>query len=426
MMKDSKVEKIRKNLMDIMDNMEIIDSHEHLAPEDRRTSSAVDVFSLFSHYTKGDLLRAGMKEEDYNRLYNQDIPIEKRWDTFAPFWQNIRYASYSRAVLIALEKFYGFEDITGKNYISISRKMKEFNKPGIYKKVLRDTCRIKTCITQCARTDLGTDLLTPVMPMLYNTETKEDLLHPKFDKGAEIKSLDEYIASIERYIIKVKEEGAVGLKMVSQPYSEPDKKEAESIFKKIISGKMKVSVSPWPFSTPPTPLRSYLTDRAIEFAGEQGLVVAVHTGYWGDFRQLHPLHMLPLLMKHPNVRFDIYHLGYPWVRDALMLGKGFSNVYLNLAWTHIISQKFAVDGIDEAIDLVPVNKMLAFGGDYISSAVEKVYGHLVMAREDVSRVLAARIESGTLKEKQAEYIINRWFWDNPAELYNLDIKRERH
>jgi len=261
------------------------------------------------------------------------------------------------------------------------------------------------------------------MPILYNLETKEGLLHPAFDPEAEIRNLDDYMAAIERYVIRVKKEGAVGLKMVSRPYSEPDREQAISVFNKISSGEMIIPLKPWPFFPPATPLLSYLTDRTIRLAGEHNLVVAVHTGYWGDFRKLHPLHMIPLLESHPDVRFDIYHLGYPWVRDTLMLGKGFANVWLNFCWTHIISQKFAMDGLDEAIDLVPVNKILAFGGDYHAPAVEKVYGHLFMAKENISRVLAKRLENGTLKEKQAEYMIKKWFRDNPVELYNLNLTK---
>ena len=129
---------------------------------------------------------------------------------------------------------------------------------------------------------------------------------------------------------------------------------------------------------------------------------------------------IPFLQRHENARFDIFHLGYPWVREALMLGKGFANVWLNLCWTHIISQRFAVAGLDEAVDLVPMNKILAFGGDY-AVPVEKVYGHLVMAREDVAEVLARRITSGQMTESQALDLGRKWFWDNAIDLYKLDL-----
>ena len=104
-----------------------------------------------------------------------------------------------------------------------------------------------------------------------------------------------------------------------------------------------------------------------------------------------------------------------------MLGKGFANVWLNLCWTHIISQRFVQIALDELIDTVPMNKILAFGGDY-GLPVEKVYGHLVMAREDIARILARRIDDGQMTEAQALKIAHQWFWDNPNTLYRLNLK----
>ncbi len=103
-----------------------------------------------------------------------------------------------------------------------------------------------------------------------------------------------------------------------------------------------------------------------------------------------------------------------------MLGKGFSNVWLNLCWTHIISQRFVVAALDEAIDLIPMNKLLAFGGDY-GLPVEKVYGHLTMAREDIAQVLARRIAARQMTESQALELSRKWFWDNPRALYRLEV-----
>jgi len=47
-----------------------------------------------------------------------------------------------------------------------------------------------------------------------------------------------------------------------------------------------------------------------------------------------------------------------------MLGKSFSNVWLNFCWTHIISQRFAMAALDESMDLLPINKLPVFGGDH--------------------------------------------------------------
>ena len=77
-------------------------------------------------------------------------------------------------------------------------------------------------------------------------------------------------------------------------------------------------------------------------------------------------------------------------------------------------------GLDEAIDLIPMNKLRVFGGDY-RMAVEKVYGHLVMAREDMAEVLARRIKDRQMSESEALKLIQKWFWENPRELYGLEF-----
>jgi len=301
--------------------------------------------------------------------------------------------------------------------------MAKANTPGIYERILTDACNIRTALTQCARTDVGQPLLTPVMPLVTEMETWDRVSRPAMtdwqgnrrpmDASIAVSTLDDLVAANRSYIEQVKSEGGVGLKMMSNPYRSPSRQAALECFEDLRTG----ATASLPAVNP---LRDYVVDEMIRFAGEQDLVVCVHTGYWGDFRTLDPLHMIPILERHPDVRFDMYHLGYPWVRESIMLGKGFANVWLNFCWTHIISQRFATDALDEVIDLVPMNKVIGFGGDY-ALAVEKVYGHLVMAREDIAGVLAGRIERGRMTEDQAVALARRWLWDNPKELYRLDL-----
>ena len=404
---------LETSLIDAMAELDIIDCHEHLGPEKGRTESQVDVFTLFSDYTSRDLLVAGMSEDDYRSLHDREIPLQQRWQTFRPFWQQIRWGSYARASLLAAQKFYDIDDINDDTYELLSERIAQANTPGLYQRVLGDACNIRTALTQCRSTDVGTPLLTPLMPVFFDTRSWELLSNEPYVAGVEVRSLDDYVESLRNYIVRSKSEGAVGVKMFSNPYNKPNRADAASTFDALRS-------DPEMYLFDPNPLKDFLVDQAIVIAAEEGMVIAVHTGYWGDFRQLDPLHMIPLLQRHPNAKFDIYHLGYPWMRESLMLGKGFENVWLNFCWTHIISQRFAVAGLDEAIDLVPMSKILIFGGDY-TTGVEKVYGHLVMAREDIAEVLARRIRAGLMTESQALELAQRWFWDNPKDLYGLDL-----
>jgi hypothetical protein len=159
-------------------------------------------------------------------------------------------------------------------------------------------------------------------------------------------------------------------------------------------------------------------------ARELDLVVAVHTGAawksWIDFRLFHPLHVVPLLAAHPETRFDIYHAGLPWSGELIMIAKIFPNTWINLTWAHIISPEMTVSFLDELLDMVPPNKVLGFGGDY-RRCVENVYGHLVIARENIARALGRRVERGLLSMDQAVGITHSWLWDNPVDLYRLSL-----
>jgi hypothetical protein len=110
----------------------------------------------------------------------------------------------------------------------------------------------------------------------------------------------------------------------------------------------------------------------------------------------------------------------PSVRDTIVIGKNHANVWLNLCWCHIISQQMTISGLDECVDMVPINKIIGFGGDY-GRPVEKIYGHLVMAREDIAAVLGRRVDRGQMCIDEAIVIAKKWLWDNPKNLYKLNI-----
>jgi hypothetical protein len=60
---------------------------------------------------------------------------------------------------------------------------------------------------------------------------------------------------------------------------------------------------------------------------------------------------------------------------------------------------------------------MAFGGD--SMTVEMAYGHAVMTRQVVARVLSEKVDEGYLSEDEAVVLARRMLRDNPASLYKL-------
>ncbi|MGB9598144.1 MAG: amidohydrolase family protein, partial [Candidatus Poribacteria bacterium] len=303
------------------------------------------------------------------------------------------------------------------NYREISERMQAENTPGIYHRIMRDKCKIRVALTQAGRTDYNDDLLIPLMPIdVYGSvRNVDDVKKKASDLGMEVKTLDDYLAVVKKGIEKWKSEGAVGIKMISRPNIVPSKKTAEEIFNKIMNGE-----NPGVVLGETDHLTDYLWNYIMDVVAELDMVMAVHAGMWGDFRYLDSKHNIPIFPRHPNTRFDLYHLGMPYVRDTIVIGKNHPNVWLNLCWCHIISPQMTISGLDECIDLVPINKIIGFGGDY-RIPVEKIYGHLVMAREDIATVLGRRVDRGQMGIDEAIAIAKKWLWDNPKNLYKLNI-----
>lgn len=407
-------------LRDYLDSIDIIDAHEHLYIEPRRVEMEVDVFTVVSHYTYVDLVSAGYKVPpgeswfSYNYPKDTKVPLEKRWKDMWPILQNVKHGSYFRAPRIALRDIYGIEDLNDKTYQEASQRVKAMNKPGLYKKILGDKCRIKTCLVQNGLIEgqQPSDLLTSVytgthqMYAMWNDDYVKQLNERN---QTQIKELDEYLELAFKDMTWARDHGAVGCKIFTDFYAPPNMDQARKDFKDFLDGKPASSV-----------LKCTILDLIFEKAGQWDWPVAVHTGVWGDYRIVDPKNMITHIQQKMDTRFDIYHLGMPYVRDAVFLAKNFANAHLNLCWAYILSEYISTRTVNEIIDTVPVNKVFAFGGDY-DVPVENVYGHLVMAKDSTAKALADRIDNELINMPEAKRILKMWFYDNPVNFYGLKV-----
>ncbi len=235
--------------------------------------------------------------------------------------------------------------------------------------------------------------------------------------GMEVKNLDDCLKLLRKQLAKWGEEGVIGVKLYSKAAVPPNAKLAAQSLKRLLDGE---DITPNPSNTGGMTefedLENFLTHNIIDMAAELDMVIAVHSGVFGDWRKVDSKNMHDLAPAHPKANFDLSQLGMPSVRDTIVIGKNYPNVFLNLTWSHIVSQVQACSGIDEILDQVPVNKILAFGGDY-ARCVEEVVGHLHMARENFAQVFGRRIDRDQMSFDQACEILKLWFWGNPLNLY---------
>ena len=152
----------KQALFDALCEMPTVDAHEHLHSEEMRTGRDVDIFLLFHQYLRVDLILAGMAPADADALAEPDVPLERKWETFAPHWDLVRTGAVAGPPLMALQRFFDEDDITAANYEALTERMRANNVGGCYERYLREACNIVLVLNQ-NRTMWQTDLFRPIM-----------------------------------------------------------------------------------------------------------------------------------------------------------------------------------------------------------------------------------------------------------------------
>ena len=400
-----------------IEQIPVIDTHEHLRPEELYIEKPRDVFSLFRHYCSLDLVTSGMPQELCDAIFSDDRDVMWKWSQFEPYYENIQLTGYCRAAHSCLKRFYGADHLTKDNIVPLSREVAAATQAGLYRKTLREACNIE-CFISC---DMGIEypdssadktLCRFVTPTLgYARWDGWDMtltdLTPDGSCPSSIESLVSMADSWNTSHIKA---GALGVKFNAFDTAAVDPAVAKAEFdlaKTNNSYKLKHNCA----------LIRYLKLMELDHAVAAGYRVPVHTGYWCDFRELSAGALIPFAESHPAAKIDMYHLGYPYVQEAICMGKRYANVWVNFVWLPVISPHCAEEVMDELLDTVPVNKLFAFGGDY--SVPENVYGHLDIVRTILANVLEKRVKRGEITPSGALTVAEKLLYANPKTFYGL-------
>ena len=410
-----KLTPLARQLYEKIAELTIVDAHEHLPSEQQYLQFEYSGLNLFAGgYIWHDLESAGLDPAFKATMRDGGSrPVDAWWPVIRPHWEQIKHASYARALRVTARDLFGLPDIDDTTIADLAAAVSAANQPGLYHRVLQEQCRIATSITCVDRASFLDDPGLRGITMLEKSTGTPAQIVAELTKraGRDIRTLDEAIATGQSLLHTELEQGAIGFKISVADHGLPDPAVAEDEWRTSLQNPSA------PVTT--SAVRDLLFDRFLDVAAAADVPVAVHTGYWGDFRDLDPKLMFSFAARRRDVRFDMFHLGMPMIRDAVLIGKNLPNVTLNLTWCPVISQTQTARALDEVVDLVPLNKIIAFGGDYRVS-VQKVYGHLVLAREVVAAALARRVEEDDFDTEEALRIARLWFHDNPTNIYKLD------
>jgi hypothetical protein len=416
-----KEENLYLELREEIDTLPVVDTHEHLIPETLRLEGAADFFGItLSHYASSDLISAGMSEPQLETLRSAEAAAEKKAALFMPFWEKASNTAYCRALKIAARDLYEIEEINIDSLPELSRRMAEKNKPGIYHEILRDKCKIVYCLWDQFNTDypkkddfFRLSLRLDDIVFINNTE---DIVNLEKKYDISVRSPEALESIMEIRITNHKPRGLTAIKTAlaydrSLHFEPVSRAEAVLSMDRILRNR---------FTERDTKvLQDYMMYSLAQKAYWHNLTVQVHTGLQEGngncIYHANPALLSQLAAANPGTRFDLFHGGYPYGGELSAMAKMFPNVYLDMAWLHIISPEYARRYIAEWLDTVPVCKLMAFGGDYCFA--EGVYGHLQLAKENIAKALAYKVADGAFGLSDAKRYVKMMLFDNPDTLF---------
>lgn len=430
-----------------VEGISLVDTHEHIMLEAERNECAVDFSYLFAHYNSSDLISAGLsprmmeairlpmypvrvevyKRRKVRRIIPEpervDMSLDERWQAMEPFWDMIRNTAYAKQTLITIRDIFGIDDLNRNTYRQLSEAIAKSRKPDWYRHVMREKANIAVSIVDWQSTDLQPDIFVPTMRLdhFVGVLSRADLGILEGESGITIHSLNDLVKAMRTALEGYKAKGAVAVKSALAynrvlKYDKVSRHEAEIAFNRIASHLGEGLA--W---LEAKPLQDYMMHQVIRAAIEVGLPIQIHTGLQEGNENIitnaDPTHLVNLFIEYKEAKFDLFHGGYPYIHEWATLAKYFANVTADITWLPIISPEVARRLLHELIETVPGNKIMAFGGD--SMTVEMAYGHAVMARQVVARVLSEKVDEGYLSEDEAAVLARRMLRDNPASLYKL-------
>lgn len=401
-----------------------VDMHQHLGPEAPLDTDLVRLI-VGEPYLNTDLNNAGLTPELRDWLMDGSVPLAERWAKLEPLWEQVQHTSYAEVHWRTLRQHYGATDLGSDEIEEVSARVAaDYAAPGLFRRVFVERCGIDVVLTQGMHQQERDPRFAWVARPLdqFNLAPDGSFEQVARAAGVEVGAAADLVPAMDAILRHFHAQGAVGFKMVALPWRETEPEEIAAAWQ-AARAPGAASELYWQQPEAWTALLSLYVSRMATLAAELDIPVAVHTGAiwtnWLDFRAFEPTALIPLLMRYRDTRFDLYHAGIPYVTPLSMMGKAFPNAWLDMTWAHIISRELALQALAEWLDLVPVNKVLGFGGDFQNPAVALTYGHLEIARENLAQVLAWRVQHKGMTLTQAEAILHAWLADNPRELYRL-------
>jgi uncharacterized protein len=425
--------KAYEQLQAYISGLEIIDTHEHLPAREEWRDQKCDVLGEYLfHYMSSDLVSAGLCPGQLKEATDPSRPLMQRWRMIEPFWEAARNTGYARSLNFAARDLYGISRIDGSTIEALNEAFCATRRAGgTYDNVLKRKCKIRLSILdailgkglECDRRYFAPAIRLDEFVLLQDAARLPALARwAKMDAIGSLADLEEACRrvlddSIQQGMLCLKTGAAYGRSLRFEKVRREDaQKDFDALLARTSAACQERTARPIPGR-----LQDYMMHHVLRLADQRGLLIQVHTGLQegngNDVSHSDPSLLSNLFLEYPNVRFDCFHIGYPYQQVLAALAKNFRNVFIDFAWVHIISPAAAVRALVEYLDSVPANKISGFGGDYV--LLDGVYGHQYMARQNIARALAIKVEQEAFDLDYAMQAAKMILHDNPVAIFRL-------
>ena len=422
-----------QDIREAIQKQKIIDTHEHLPIAAEKRGEHRDVLAAYlEHYLSSDLRSAGLSEMELAQARDANLDIKHRWEIIAPYYEACQDTGYARAIQIAMRDLHGVEKLNGDTIEALQASYEKTYSRDYFYEVLHDRCHIEGALLDSFDEDrFGGDAR-----LFRRVWRPEKYINPQPVAGqvfrwieghyGSIESLDDWMSAFEEELCEYCSRGINTLKIGlaydrDLTFKEVSYRKAKEAFDKVLENWELDGRGTRDDFQFPMVVQDFMMRHILSSLRGRDAVIQIHTGLQEGnsniLQHSHPMKLNNLFKEYDDVHFDLFHIGWPWWRQSLALVKMFPNVTLDMCWAHIISPPSAMACLVEAVQTVPANKILGFGGDYMF--VDGVYGHLEMAKDNIARALALLVDEKKISSDRAIRIAQMILYDNPKRVFNL-------
>lgn len=428
------LQKLNDSLLAEIQKIPLVDTHCHLEETDNLFRVDNKGFGLLLHYIGCDLVSVAQSQEHRAIADADHVAPDKRWSALEPYWEHLQFGSYMDVLNRGLKALYGVNGLSRENCAEIEKRMRAFYHGNGYEVTLKQKANLEVCIIDplepaadgMSSSHRGLNCDPRYFLCDYHERVTEwGHSHHRLAAatGVRVHDLDSWMEALYTDLKKAAPY-APGIKCTLGysrvlDFAATDEAAARAAAKKAIDGGW--CLLPHEAKA----LVDYMIDRLALYAAEFNLPIKFHTGMhaggWNWLERANPAPLTDLIRRHPQTRFDLFHISYPYFREAALLAKYYGNVTVNMCWAWAFSPSDSGQALNTFLDLVPTNKIFAFGADYFN--LEGVAGHAEVTREGIARVLAQRVWERRVSESGALDIAQRIMHRSPMEHFRIAEKR---